>query len=258
MSLQPTPKAESSAAQDEAQDGASGQKESQAGAEPKGPPNKKRRKFAITHWGQSAEDAVLRRFVGAKKDGFYVDVGAHHPIRISNTYLFHKLGWHGVNIDANKDTIDLFNKFRPNDRNIHALVGERTEQPLTFTIFKGETRSTAHEEKTQRLEKKFEVLSKQEMSPVPLREILDANVPPGQHIDIMNVDIEGFDIQALQTNDWSKYRPDYICVEDFNFKNGRTSDTREFMTSIGYICVSHCYDTSIYHTNPSTEAKVQP
>ncbi|MDI7862519.1 FkbM family methyltransferase [Rhizobiaceae bacterium n13] len=205
-------------------------------------------KFANVHWGQSAEDAILLRFIGFKRGGFYVDVGAHHPKRISNTYMFHhRLGWTGVNIDANREAIELFEKERPNDKNVHALIGERTETPHIFTIFKGKTRSTADANRTARLVgKEFEVLSQQPMSPTPLREILEQQVPKDQHIDFMNVDIEGFDIQALKTNDWSAFRPDFLCVEDFEFKTGRNSAIRKYMASIEYICVSHCYDTSIY------------
>ena len=31
-------------------------------------------------------------FLDNKKEGFFVDVGAHHPIRFSNTFLFYKKG----------------------------------------------------------------------------------------------------------------------------------------------------------------------
>ena len=43
-------------------------------------------------YSQEGEDVVLRRIFGENKNGFYVDVGAHHPIRFSNTYLFYRLG----------------------------------------------------------------------------------------------------------------------------------------------------------------------
>ena len=49
--------------------------------------------------------------------GFYVDIGCHHPKRFSNTYLLYKKGWNGINIDANKLTISLFNIFRARDKN---------------------------------------------------------------------------------------------------------------------------------------------
>lgn len=203
--------------------------------------------FAMAYWGQSGEDAVLHRFFGNKRDGFYVDVGCHHPGRFSNTRLFHKyLGWRGLNIDANKDSIEKFNRERPNDTSVHALVGESTDRPIAFTVFKGEARSTADAKRALRLKDEgIEILSTSSMTPIPLRTLLDTYVPKDTSIDLMTVDIEGFDVQALKTNDWTKYSPTIVCVEDFEFKRGN-SEIARYMIGVGYECVSHCYDTSIY------------
>ena len=37
-------------------------------------------------FSQEGEDMVLARLFVGKNHGFYVDVGAHHPQRFSNTY----------------------------------------------------------------------------------------------------------------------------------------------------------------------------
>lgn len=39
-------------------------------------------------WSQEGEDLILRRIFENKNTGFYVDVGAHHPKRFSNTIFF--------------------------------------------------------------------------------------------------------------------------------------------------------------------------
>ena len=45
-----------------------------------------------TSYSQEGEDMILKSFFENKKHyrGFYVDVGAHHPVRYSNTYFFYK------------------------------------------------------------------------------------------------------------------------------------------------------------------------
>ncbi|WP_208179891.1 FkbM family methyltransferase [Sinorhizobium medicae] len=199
------------------------------------------------HWGQSGEDAVLYRILGEKRGGFYVDIGAHHPRRFSNTHLFHKhLGWSGINVDANDDTIAMFKKERPKDVNIVALIGEGTRK-ATYTEFKGNARSTADADRTDRLKKGgFEIVSQKEMTPRTLKSILDEHLKAGQKIDLLTIDIEGLDLQALRTNDWAKYRPEVVCVEDFDFRKGKDSEVARFMSSVDYVCTSHCYDTSIY------------
>ena len=40
-------------------------------------------------FSQEGEDLVLQRLIGIKSNGFYVDIGAHHPYRFSNTYKFY-------------------------------------------------------------------------------------------------------------------------------------------------------------------------
>jgi hypothetical protein len=68
------------------------------------------------------------------KKGFYVDVGAHHPLRFSNTYLFYKKGWRGINIDATPGSMKLFNKIRPEDTNIESPVSN-THRKMSYYIF---------------------------------------------------------------------------------------------------------------------------
>lgn len=61
------------------------------------------------HFSQFGEDIVITELLLRRKPkGFYVDVGAHHPERFSNTRLLSLVGWTGVNIDAHKESIDLF------------------------------------------------------------------------------------------------------------------------------------------------------
>ena len=59
------------------------------------------------------------------KIGLYVDVGAYHPLELSNTYLLYKKKWKGINIDINSLSIDYFNFLRPNDININLGVAKK-------------------------------------------------------------------------------------------------------------------------------------
>ncbi len=47
--------------------------------------------------------------------GYYVDVGAHHPCIISNTWALYELGWSGVAVDPSPRYRDLFEEYRPRD-----------------------------------------------------------------------------------------------------------------------------------------------
>lgn len=102
-----------------------------------------RRRFGASwHWtpweqkcySQEGEDQILRRMFEKKNTGFFVDVGAHHPIRFSNTYFFYRKGWSGVNIDATPGSMVSFDKLRARDTNIECGIDEQ-EDVLDFYCF---------------------------------------------------------------------------------------------------------------------------
>ena len=80
--------------------------------------------FSIS-WSQGGEDLALLHAIQGKKDGRYIDVGAHHPSRFSVTRHLYQLGWTGINVDANQELIEEFKKVRTRDKNICAAVGSK-------------------------------------------------------------------------------------------------------------------------------------
>ena len=85
-------------------------------------------------YAQEVEDRVLSSLLfklhGGKHiyDGFYVDVGAHHPYRYSNTCFFYKQGWHGINIDAMPGSMVSFENSRPRDINLESGIGREASR----------------------------------------------------------------------------------------------------------------------------------
>ena len=60
-----------------------------------------------------------------KKKGFYIDIGCYHPLKYSQTYKLHKLGWSGINLDISKESIDLFKLFRSKDKNLNIGISNK-------------------------------------------------------------------------------------------------------------------------------------
>ena len=89
--------------------------------------------YATKSYSQEGEDMILKRLFGGQKFGFYVDVGAHHPKRFSNTYYFYKKGWRGINIDAMPGSMIAFDKLRPRDINIERPISDK-KQILTYYL----------------------------------------------------------------------------------------------------------------------------
>jgi len=87
-------------------------------------------------YAQEGEDLVLARILGELgiTTGFFVDIGAHHPARFSNTYYFYRRGWRGINVDALPGTKRLFQRMRSRDITIECGVGSQ-EGVLKYFAF---------------------------------------------------------------------------------------------------------------------------
>lgn len=165
-------------------------------------------------YSQEGEDMILQRIFENKKNGFYIDVGAHHPKRFSNTYLFYKKSWTGINIDAMPGSMKLFKKFRPKDLNLEFGVAEK-EGFLDYYMFNEPALNSFSKplsnERNNPLSSYFiEKIIKVEVK--PLYKILDT-FSANQKIDFLNIDVEGYDLKVLKSNDWVKYRPKIVLVE---------------------------------------------
>ncbi|MDH5645416.1 MAG: FkbM family methyltransferase [Candidatus Heimdallarchaeota archaeon] len=170
-------------------------------------------------YSQEGEDRVLYRIFEGIKSGFFVDVGAHHPRRFSNTYLFYKQGWRGINIDAMPGSMAGFKKDRPLDINLELPVSNSGKE-LTYYSFNEPALNGFSKELTEfreNLGAGYYVEEKTLLKTHKLSEILNNYIPQSTEIDFMTIDVEGLDFEVIQSNDWKKFRPKIILVEILNF-----------------------------------------
>lgn len=205
-------------------------------------------RYSKISYSQEGEDLILNRIFERKNRGFYVDVGAHHPIRFSNTYLFYKKGWRGINIEPNPVNIKLFQRYRPNDINIQAAVGKKGV--LKYYIFDEPALNTFDEYLAKEREKAgYRVVSTINIELIPLSEILKVYLPKNTKIDFMNIDCEGYDFEVLQTNDWETYRPIILLIEvipSHNIEDLFNHPIHKYLCEKDYLLFAKCYNTCIY------------
>lgn len=164
-------------------------------------------------YAQNREDIILNGFLGKVKKGFYVDVGANHPIQDSVTYLFYKKDWHGINIEPIQGLYDELVSLRPRDINLKLGVGSKRGK-LTLRQYNGrEGLSTfSNEMKSEYTSHhKDGVFEDVEVPVRPLKEILKGYEDTDLHF--MKIDVEGFEQEVIEGNDWNKFRPWLLCIE---------------------------------------------
>ena len=205
--------------------------------------------FYSKSYSQEGEDMVLKRIFGSNSIGWYIDVGAHHPMRFSNTYYFYKQGWQGINIDAMPNIMGEFKKYRPKDINIHAAISENNET-LNYYKFTDHAFNTLDDKVGREREnrKKDQFLGKETMITKRLDEILEEHLPEGKSIDFLSIDVEGLDLSVLNSNNFDKYRPKIILAEVSRKTINEIIDDQvyTFLTSKGYKLFSKTVNTLFF------------
>tara|TARA_B100000945_G_C20245882_1_gene532167 strand:- start:97 stop:804 length:708 start_codon:yes stop_codon:yes gene_type:complete len=148
-----------------------------------------------SQWG---EDKYIDEFFKYKSGGFYFDIGAFHPIKYSNTCLLHKKGWKGVNIDANKTSIDLFNIARPKDLNICAAVSDNNSNIDFFIDHKLAPINTLDKSMQKKMSSVFFKNMKIQKVKTQTLKDLDKSLSLLNKTDFLNIDVEGFDYKVLK------------------------------------------------------------
>jgi FkbM family methyltransferase len=213
--------------------------------------------FLVISFSQEGEDLIVRRKFEGIDRGFYVDIGAHHPARFSNTLAFYRRGWSGINIDPNPSGIGLFQRARPNDINLCVGIAD-TQGILLFHEFDEPALSTFDPELADGLAQNtaYRLLERREVQVQPLADILQEHLPENQGIDLMTVDVEGFDLRVLKSNDWTRFRARCLLVEarDFDLARPDENAVHRFASSVGYRLIAKTVNTLVYEDAQSDQS----
>jgi FkbM family methyltransferase len=212
-----------------------------------------RRKAGIDYrksYAQCGEDVIARTVFDMLKIArpTYLDVGAHHPTFLSNTFLFYEQGSRGVTVEPDPELHSRFLDKRPGDTNLNIGIGP---QPGGFELFIMSTRTlnTLSEEEARlyvsqgyRIEKRHRV------------EVATINDVMTEHFDgapdFLSVDVEGLDYEILASLDFSRFRPKLICVETIVFsstgKGEKRTEIDTLLGKLGYVRFADTYINTLY------------
>lgn len=169
-------------------------------------------------YAQNHEDVVLNRVFQNQSKGFYIDVGAYHPIHDSVTYYFYQRGWQGINIEPHVEYYREFEHVRPRDINLNLAVSNR-QGPVHFYHCTSVPNheginglSSASWENVRRLTEVGCMFEEHTVEAATLDQICSNHVR--STIDFLTIDVEGHEGEVLQGIDLTRWRPRVILVED--------------------------------------------
>lgn len=203
-------------------------------------------------YAQSGEDMIVDYIfttIGIEKP-CYLDIGAHHPERLSNTAFFYERGSSGINVEPDPTLFSAFETMRSRDINLNTGVGEHAAV-LDFYCLSASALNTFSKEEAERMCGKYGYQIIRTV-PVPvrtLREIIEQEAK-GVFPDFLTLDVEGLDEVILAQIDYETNAPKVICVETISFEEDGTGVKNQamihFLRSKGYLLYADTYINSIF------------
>jgi len=195
---------------------------------------------------QEGEDILLKRLMKGdyNNKGFYVDIGAFHPVRFSNTLHYYLRGWSGLNIDPTPAMKDYFDEVRPRDINVQAGISLESKV-MEYHMFKEPAFNTFSKENKEYALSRTEYESSLKIQTSRLDDLFDKYIPDDTCIMFCTIDVEGLELDVLASNNWKKYRPNILLVENIDEVN-IVHAVEDFVRKEGYLRVAQTKNTVFY------------
>ena len=203
-------------------------------------------KIFKSSFSQFGEDKAILKYFKDKNinKGNFIDIGAFHPIWISNTYLLSSNDWSGVVIDLDQEKLDLFKIFRNKDQVINKAVVTSDFHYDHINYYK----FNRFFSEINTVDKKFAISKSKEtgfsffekkLKVIKINDLLDLLE---NKINFLNIDAEGIDEELILDIDFNKNKIDLICLEshDLDFKKKKLY---KYLISLKY--------NLIYESRPS-------
>jgi FkbM family methyltransferase len=210
-----------------------------------------RKSYVMDSFSQSGEDVIISyifRTIGILNPS-YIDIGAHHPYRFSNTAIFYESGSCGINVEPDPDLFQQISSIRKNDINLNIGIGHK-EDSLEFYKLSVPALNTFVKEEAERLAAKFGY-SIVEVLEIPVKK-LDTIINKhanGIFPDLLTIDVEGAD-EFIISEINPKNGPIVICAETISFEEDgsgvKNMEIIKMLESKGYMLYADTYINSIF------------
>lgn len=168
--------------------------------------------MTFTSYAQNFEDVMLLRALGDVDRGFFIDVGACDPTIDNVARLFYDRGWRGLNVEPTPDHVARLERERPGDRT-RAIALSDTEGTATFHVFAETGLSTLAAGVADGHVSAGREARALSVPVTTLRRLWDEDVPPGQDVHFLKIDVEGEEAAVIRGADWARHRPWIVVVE---------------------------------------------
>lgn len=181
-------------------------------------------------YSQCGEDLILNflfEWLGISLPT-YMDIGAHHPVYLSNTYYFYRKGSRGVCVEPDPGLFRGLKKKRKKDVCLNVGVGSENKEAV-FYVMSQKTLNTFSLKEAERYQKdgRYTIVDKIKIPICDINQLIAENFD--ECPNFISLDVEGMDLIVLQALNFKKHRPEVFCVETLTFT---TDNSEEKLTGI--------------------------
>ena len=207
-------------------------------------------------FAQDGEDFVLVSLLedNFHKKGFYLDVGAHDPFRFSNTAIFYKQGWRGINVEPNPDAKPIFDQERPEDINLMIAISSAGGTKKFYIYNEPALNGIDNDRREEFKDTGYKLEKITDIKVDTLENILVKFQERFACPNFLSIDVEGHELEVLKSNNWEMFPFDFILVEqrleDLTLIS--QSEIYAFLSRLTYRPVACTGRTVIYKRSPQT------
>jgi FkbM family methyltransferase len=162
-------------------------------------------------YAQNLEDYHLAQVFAGQATGFYIDVGAGHPVADNVSFWFYLQGWRGIVAEPQRSLAELYAHIRPRDVVVPWLVGRDAGETDFHVVDRLHGFSTTIADHARGAAAFGAGFSTERLPVTTLAAICEAHRP--ERIDFLKVDVEGAEADVLAGADWERWRPRVVIAE---------------------------------------------
>ena len=169
-----------------------------------------RHRYGPYHYSEREEEWMIRDYFQDRREGVFVDVGANHYRDASKTYYLEtRLGWSGIAIEPQREFGAEYATFRPRTKFFPFFVSDVSNATARLYVLRNQPMTASSD---QAFVRKFgEPDEVREVPTITLTDLLDT--VGIRTIDLLSMDIELHEPQALQGFDIDRFKPAFVCIE---------------------------------------------
>jgi FkbM family methyltransferase len=187
----------------------------------------------------------------------YIDIGAFHPVKESNTYFLYQKGWYGTLIEPNSYMNVLTHEIRPNDILLNFAVDVEEGEKTLYIFGEVDSSNTLSKDFAERKRRAqgTDIGWTAQVQAYTINQIITKHV---QYFNktpfFLNIDVEGLDLDVISTYSHDVRIP-FIMIEDETMESFFESPIKNIMAGKDYIPIAASFLSTLYLDKKSKYTK---